>query len=348
MWQWRAWERGVDGRPVCGGGVPSQPSNGSSVSGSVFVYRRDGSTWTRTARILPVVGAGEEAWAYGNAVVMRGDELYVATLSGKVYFYKRVGNNWTLTQTIRPTDVRIPSSFGSRMAIDGTTALFGDPADQSTNAAAGATSGSAGSAYLFTRSGDVWSQQAKLAPPAGTQVSLFANQLDFHGDFALVTASSDDVKGTDAGVGYLYKRSGSSWPLVARLYASNASGGDGLGGGATITDDYIMLGATGSVGSPVTQTSTGRTGAAFYYSRSGDGYGRCEAGSCVESQRYSPSVTAPNGGGFGSKFAGDAEVAFGAGAFYGTNAAGAVFPLELSARPSNVQASDGTYAARVR
>jgi hypothetical protein len=63
----------------------------------------------------------------------------------------------------------------------------------------------AGSAYVFVRSGGVWTQQARLTSPDGSAFDHFGFAVAVGGSIAVVGALSDDTEaGTDAGSAEVY------------------------------------------------------------------------------------------------------------------------------------------------
>jgi len=81
--------------------------------------------------------------------------------------------------------------FGCSVALSGDTALIGAwSKDVGGNTYAGA-------AYVFTRSGTSWSQQAELTASDAAADDHFGHSVALSGDTALVGAWSKDVGGTN-------------------------------------------------------------------------------------------------------------------------------------------------------
>ncbi|NUQ47503.1 MAG: FG-GAP repeat protein, partial [Phycisphaerae bacterium] len=63
----------------------------------------------------------------------------------------------------------------------------------------------AGSAYVYTRSGGVWTEQDRLAASDAAAVDRFGYSVALSGDTAVVGAMLDDhAGGTDAGSAYIF------------------------------------------------------------------------------------------------------------------------------------------------
>ena len=65
-----------------------------------------------------------------------------------------------------------------------------------------------GAAYIFVRSGNSWTQQAKLTHQDAVLGDEFGSAVAVYGDNALVGAHLSDAAGPDSGAAYLFTRSG--------------------------------------------------------------------------------------------------------------------------------------------
>ena len=142
------------------------------------------------------------------------------------------------------------------MAIsgDGNTVIAGAPLED--------TGGSnAGAAYIFTRSGSTWTEQAKIQSSDvevddefGASVSISAD-----GNTVIVGADQEDTGATDAGAAYIFTRSGSTWSQQAKIQASDLEASDKLGVSVSISSDgnTVIVGANGE--------DTGGSGAGAAY-----------------------------------------------------------------------------------
>jgi hypothetical protein len=153
---------------------------------------------------------------------------------------------------VKATPVHAGENFGAAVAFsgDGTTMAVGASHD-------------AGAAYIFTRSGSAWTQQAMVkASNAGDLDSFGANlSLSADGNTLVVGAYFEDGGGRgvnpdgndnsigQAGAAYVFVRRGTSWSQQAYLKASNTGemdDGDTFGYSVAISGD----GSTIAVGAP--------------------------------------------------------------------------------------------------
>lgn len=138
------------------------------------------------------------------------------------------------------SDMASYDNFGSSVAFSGDTVLIG--ADSKT--VDGQTP--AGTAYVFTRSGTTWSQQAEIPDPDAANGDRFGAWVALSGDTALICAPNKTVGDqTRIGAVYVYTRSGTIWTQQAVLTASDATSGDGFGSSVALADGTALIGTPG-------------------------------------------------------------------------------------------------------
>lgn len=209
-------------------------------SGSAFVFRRAGSTWSEEARLDPPGTASFDR--FGSAVTLEGDVLVVGAPSddipegrqaGSVSVFRRSGAAWTLEQKIVASDASDDDHFGAAVAISGDTVAVGAPGPGF----------QVGAAYVFARSGGVWQQQQKLVAPGAPDFG-FAVSVD--GDSLVVGAPTEDEAGVNsAGAAHVFVRTGSSWSLQQRLVSSAPENSARVGFAVAIEGDTTMVGVPG-------------------------------------------------------------------------------------------------------
>ena len=178
---------------------------------------------------------------FGADVAVSGDTLVVGAPpspsrggAGSAYIYSYDGSAWTQQAKLEPLDRR-GAAFGRAVAIDGDTVVVGASFRYTGNYT------NPGSAYIFTRSGTTWTQQAKLTPSDGRVVDL--NIEDFFGE-AVAVKGDTVVVGTEyadnTGAAYLFERTGSSWTETTKL----ARGGN-FGVAVALDTTTLVVGAEG-------------------------------------------------------------------------------------------------------
>ena len=136
------------------------------------------------------------------------------TNRGACYIYTRSGSTWSEQQVLRPNGLGNGASFGTSCRFNKRPSpsylIVGAPIDNHT-----ATNG--GSAWIFTRSGSTWSEQAELAASDLQGGDYFGFSVDFDGEGDRVVVTSpfhENVTPFNTGAAYVFKRSGSSWSAV--------------------------------------------------------------------------------------------------------------------------------------
>jgi hypothetical protein len=125
--------------------------------------------------------------------------------------------------------------FGTSVAVDGDTALIGASDDDNGD--------HSGSAYVFTRSAGVWTEQAKLTASDGATYDNFGYAISVDGDTALIGAFGDDDNGENSGSAYIFTRNAGVWTEQAKLTASDGANGDYFGDSVAMDGDTALIGA---------------------------------------------------------------------------------------------------------
>src|ERR1051325_5150770 len=185
------------------------------------------------------------------------------------------------------------------MSRDGNTLVVAAPDESS--AATGVngnqkddTAGGAGAVYVFTRSGGKWAQQAYLkASNTDAYDSFgFALAISANGNTLAVGAPSEQSKArgvngdqadnssANAGAGYIFTRSGSTWSQQAYLKGAQTDAGDLFGFAVDLSGDGAMLaisaydedGGVAGVNGNEADNSKGGSGCAYIFLRDGTGW----------------------------------------------------------------------------
>ena len=248
----------ADGNTAIVGG-----SGDTSNTGAAWVFTRSGGVWTQQGTKL--VGSGVVGGvasqgrsvslsADGNTAIVGGnrDAFFV----GAGWVWTRSGGVWTQQGTklvgsgvMGETDQGVSVS----LSADGNTAIIGGVGDNSF----------VGAAWVWTRSGGVWTQQGTKLVGSGVVGS--ANQgvsvsLSAEGNTAIVGGPGDD---STAGAAWVWTRSGGVWTQQGnKLVGSGAVGSANQGRSVSLSAD----GNTAIVGG-IYDNST--AGAAWIWTRSG-------------------------------------------------------------------------------
>ena len=213
--------------------------------------------------------AGAAADIFGSSVAISGDTALVgaplhdtagAADAGAAYVFVRSAGSWTQQAKLTAADGAAHDSFGYSVALSGDTALVGASRHDTAGLA------DAGAAYVFTRSGGSWTQQAQLT--AGAAGDIFGGSVALSGETALVGAVRHDSGGAaDAGAAYVFTRSAGSWTQQALLIADAGAAGDMFGNSVALSGETALVGAR-------FHDTVGKAdaGAAYVFTRSGDSW----------------------------------------------------------------------------
>ena len=107
-------------------------------------------------------------------------------------------------------------------------------------------------------------QQAKLLASDGTDFDTFGSSVALSGGTAVVGATRNDERGTDAGAAYVFARSGASWTQQAKLTAADGGGNENFGTSVAVAGDTALVGAIFA-----SDAGSSAFGAAYAFVRSG-------------------------------------------------------------------------------
>lgn len=211
-------------------------------SGSAYVFTRSGTTWTQQAKLTADNAAAGDT--FGWSVTIDGDTVVVGsrdgdgvdTDSGAAYVFTRTGTTWSQQARLIGADGRSNDSFGASVAIDGDNLVVGASQNR------GVPGTPTGSAYVFSRTGTTWTQQAKLVGSDAAGNDFFGGTVGISGDRIVVGSTLHDGVATDSGAAYVFTRQGTGWTQQSKLTATDGAVGDSFGTVA-ISGDHIAIGS---------------------------------------------------------------------------------------------------------
>ncbi|MBK8035851.1 MAG: FG-GAP repeat protein [Verrucomicrobiaceae bacterium] len=242
---------GVDG---------NQADNSAPNSGAAYVFTRSAGVWSQQAYLKASnTGAGDR---FGDSVALSSDTAVIGAWaedsgslnSGAAYVFFRSGSTWTQQAYLKASNSGAGDSFGVSVAVSGDTAVIG--ADQEDSGATGADGNQAdnsltdsGAAYVFTRSGSTWTQQAYLKASNTGSLHNFGWSVAMSGDTAVIGASGEasnatgvggnqaDISASLSGAAYTFPA-----PSVSVLGLTKTRHHDQTAAGNTALHDYSMQG----------------------------------------------------------------------------------------------------------
>lgn len=247
-------------------GAPLADVGDNPGQGAAYLFTRDGGTWKLQARLIAEDGKAHDQ--FGWSVALADDTALVGALAadvggddsrGAAYVFTRDGDIWSPQAKLTADDGKADNRFGWSVDLSGDTALVGAAlADGGDNPGQGA-------AYVFSRRGARWHQQAKLTPSDGAAGDRFGVSVALSGDTALVGARFAVVDDNlEQGAAYVFVHDGDGgWRQQGKLTASDGVELDGLGVSVALSGDTALVGADGA------DTGEADQGAAYVFTRDG-------------------------------------------------------------------------------
>jgi hypothetical protein len=174
-----------------------------SASGSAYIFKRDGTSWSEQAKLSAADGAASDF--FGRSVSISGDYAIVGAYgdddngdsSGSAYIFKRDGTSWSEQAKLTAADAGASDWFGQSVSVSGDYAVVGAYGDDDNGVISG-------SAYIFERNGTSWSEQVKWLAADGAADDRFGWSVSISGDYAVVGAYGDDDNGPSSGSAYVF------------------------------------------------------------------------------------------------------------------------------------------------
>jgi len=250
-------------------GAPREEDPNGMDAGAVYVFERGDGEWGQAGKL--VADDGDEQELFGQAITIDGDTALVGVprdeavddpeaFVGSVHVFERAGGGWERTDTLFAKDGDAADQFGSALGLDGDTAVVGAPTDDDPNGS------DAGSAYVFERSADGWTQRAKLVADEGATGDRFGTAVSVAGDVVAVGFPRHEPDGLRwGGAAAVFERSGGEWSQTTTLTADDAEDGDRFGGAVAVGGGRIH------VASPTDDNDRGPGAGAVYVFERADG-----------------------------------------------------------------------------
>src|SRR5262245_50390577 len=226
---------------------------GSWGAEAAWVFTRSGGAWSQQGKKLVGTGAVGKARrgmsvalsADGNTAIMGGWSDNSKT--GAAWVFTRSGGVWT-QQGKKLVGIDAVGSARQGMSValsaDGNSAIVGGPEDNPWDRSVPFGLGAAGAAWVFTRSGGVWTQQGnKLVSTGavgrqGTSVALSAD-----GNIAILGGFADD-----GGVALVFTPNGGHWAQDKKLVGAGAVGKSAPSVALSADGSIVMVGGSNDNG----------------------------------------------------------------------------------------------------
>lgn len=228
-----------------------------AAGGAVHIFTESAGAWEYRTKIEPDDGVLNDAFGY-SVDLYGGSTLAVGAYygngsGGRAYVYTGSLANWSKQGEF--TAEATADDFGWSVAVDHDTLVVGAPRNDS-------PAFDAGTAYVYTRSGGVWSPQQELVASDQASSDYFAADVDVVDDTVLVGSYFDDDLGNISGAVYEFERTGTVWTEDEKLTPDDGDEQDQFG------YSVALDGMTAIIGAPGTGSSGSNTGSAYIFTRS--------------------------------------------------------------------------------
>jgi hypothetical protein len=213
--------------------LPDSPS--SDANGAIYVFSRDGTSWTEEQ----IIGGPDSDSLLGLNSSISSDGSYIITGTpfwdgpgpiqnkGTVYIYSHNGSSWVQQQQLTASDGSANENFGREVDIsgDGSYAVIGSSGPQFTS----------GSAYIFSRDGTSWTEMQKILSSDIEDGDYFSSSvsMSYRGGYVAVGAKRWD---NFSGSTYIFNYDGTSW-VEKQTLTPSTDYEEEFGNSVSISDD---------------------------------------------------------------------------------------------------------------
>lgn len=189
-------------------GAPGRFVGNTLPRGRVYIFKNNNNNWQLETDIQPTSNVAN-AVSFGGAVALNNDASYLVAGSrgsafpapdlGRAWVFTRSGNVWSEQQQLIPSISDPDDFYGLRVAIN-------DAGDKiAISAIRTEDPDFFNKVFVFTRSGNTWTESAILQPSLPNQ-SQFGDSLsmDSTGNYIVVGAPTDDSIVVNNGLVYVY------------------------------------------------------------------------------------------------------------------------------------------------
>jgi FG-GAP repeat len=234
-----------------------------SSEGAVWVFVRNGSSWTQQAKLTSGEGGVEDFGdsislsAKGETAIVGADGI--SSFEGAAYVYSREGSTWKQKAKLTGKGEVGAGSFGSAVALsaNGETAIVGGEDNEHT------AGHELGAAWVFALEGGKWVEQAEFTDSEKTKEANFGSSvaLSENGSYALIGGERDE---TSKGAAWVFTRSGSTWTQQG---SKLTPGSEEIGAGAF--GNKVALSAEGNTALIGDYHDNSDAGGAWVFTRTG-------------------------------------------------------------------------------
>jgi hypothetical protein len=204
----------------------SQADNSADSSGAVYVFVRNGSSWSQQAYIKASNADAGDQFGWSVAVSRDGNTLAVGAQSegggsagvngdaadnsaadaGAVYVFVRSGTTWAQQAYVKASNAQAADRFGFSVTLsgDGNTLAAGsydeDGSAKGVNGASDEEAPNSGAAYVYVRRGTTWTHDAYVKASNTVRNIAFGSSLTLSADGTTLAVGAVDETNLTRGI----------------------------------------------------------------------------------------------------------------------------------------------------
>ena len=221
----------ISGDWIIVGGPGSQMEG---TGGSATFLSRSGGAWSEQATIQGSDQSSNDE-LFGAAVGIDDDVAVIGAAGINQAWVVEKSNSapfWEASGMVELVPESSSNNFGKSVAIEGDLVAIGD---------LGSTGSSVGLVYLFRKTGKGWIQEARLAPPLGSNVSKFGYSIDIKDGRVIVGMPASTFVGSGQGAVFEFKQAEGIWNIHNTYRTEDNQSTSGLSVAAS--DHLLQVGA---------------------------------------------------------------------------------------------------------
>ncbi|HEX8875670.1 MAG TPA: hypothetical protein VF777_02915 [Phycisphaerales bacterium] len=219
--------------------------------GSVQIYTRSGTTWTRRTALDPGLGGASDF--FGSSVSIHngsvavgapGNDVTASGNEGAAYIFTGSGATWSLQQKLTRTDAAVGDSLGNAVAIRGDTVVCG------VSNFDGIVGTNQGLGIFFTRSGAAWSASEIFMPNETQAQANFGSAVAMSDEFVAAGATNWSRPGANfSGAAYAFRRANGAPAKTLTLAMPSPQTDANFGNRMAASGNRLVVGAYNEDGS---------------------------------------------------------------------------------------------------
>lgn len=244
-------------------GAPVFGTASETVPGRAYIYEKRGTTWERTAELVPPQpAAGARLGYFGLPVAVSEGRVAVTSNASTaspsdevvgpaaVLIYERTATGWMETARVEETELSPngrTEGFGYGMALDGDRLAVGSPGQD-----VGGVQG-AGVIRVYERAGTAWPLAATLTVPRPQERDVVGESVALDGPLLAAASTSHEVEGElGSGAVFVFRQTSGTWAYDGMLRPPDLGFLDSYG--------YALDADAGPGGERVAVSAAGREG----------------------------------------------------------------------------------------